>query len=76
MPTFPPEIIEVVANYGPFPFGILVGVWIMKWAYAAQTEYIQRENAALRKEKLDILSLVTEKENRIDMLHDKLNEKQ
>lgn len=65
------KILEVVAQYGPFPVGIMVGIWLSRWANAQLFNLMRRENDALRQEKKELLELIQAKETRIDLLHDK-----
>lgn len=67
------KILEIVGQYGPFPFGIMVGILINKWVVSKLLNLTEREKEALRQEKKELHELVNAKEDRIDKLHDMLN---
>jgi hypothetical protein len=66
------SIIKQVADYGPFPFGIIVGVWINKWSTSTVIQITKEEKDAIRKEKRELQGIIKAKEDRIDALHDKI----
>lgn len=66
------KIIELVAQYGPFPVGIVVGIVIKNWSVDQLLKSTEKEKDALRKEKRELIDLVKVKEDRIDKLHSKL----
>jgi len=67
---------EAFSNFflkvGPFPAGIIVGIWLTKWAINKQFKYMSEEKVALREEKKVQLEYIKAQETRIDKLHDKL----
>jgi hypothetical protein len=63
------SFLEIVSQYGPFPVGIVFGVWISRWATKQQFEYMGKEIDALRKEREKIVDIVRSQESRIDILH-------
>ena len=65
-------IIEKVSSYGPFPFGIIIGVWINRWSTSAVIKMAGEERAAIREEKKELHNIIKAKEARIDALHDRL----
>lgn len=69
------NIFQIVAEYGPFPIGIMVGIWMKKWVVSQLIAQSKHENDGLRKEKQALIELVQAKEDRIDKLHDKLEPK-
>lgn len=66
------KIVELAAQYGPFPLGIVVGISIKKWAFSKVLKLYEREKEALRQEKRELIELVKAKDVRIEKLHDKL----
>ena len=66
------KIIEIVSSYGPFPFGIVVGIYLAKAAYDRATGYLHSEVSALRDEKKHLRETITNQQKRIDVLHDKI----
>ena len=67
------KILEVVAQYGPFPVGIVFGVMIKRWSDSELMKTLRAEIQTLRDEKSQLLDQIQAKELRIDALHDKLN---
>lgn len=65
-------ILKQVVSYGPFPFGIIVGIWINRWSTSAVIKMAGEEKAAIREEKKELHGIITAKEARIDALHDRL----
>lgn len=72
------KILELAAQYGPFPVGVVFGVMIKNWSVSKFLDLSEREKESLRKEKRELIELVKAKEDRIDALHNKLlpNEKE
>lgn len=68
------SILEIISGYGPFPVGIIIGIWIGKWAITEQFKYMSREIESLRSRNDDLLKIVYAKENRISILHDNQKE--
>ncbi len=66
------SIFEIISGYGPFPVGIIIGVWIGKWAVTEQFKYMTREINSLRSRNDDLLKIIDVKEERIMKLHDKI----
>ncbi|MDD5759174.1 MAG: hypothetical protein PHI06_08830 [Desulfobulbaceae bacterium] len=69
------KILGLVAQYGPFPFGVVVGIIIKSWSVDQFLKSAEKEKDALRKEKRELIDLVKVKEDRIDKLHGKLSSK-
>ena len=67
------KMLDIAAQYGPFPVGIVVGMYIMKWAISMQLKSSEKEKGSLRKEKTELLEFVTAQQARIDKLHEKIN---
>ncbi len=66
------KILELAAQYGPFPFGVVVGIIIKNWSVSKFLKFAEREKDALRVEKRELIEVIKGKEERIDALHDKL----
>lgn len=66
------KIIELAAQYGPFPAGIVFGVMIKGWSASQLLKLTEREKKALRDEKRELIELIQAKDSRIDKLHDKI----
>lgn len=64
------NLLEIISGYGPFPVGIVIGIWIAKWAVDKQFKYMTREIESLKSRNDDLLKLVLAKEDRIAILHD------
>ncbi len=62
---------DFISQYGPFPAGIVFGVWICRWAIKQQLDYMGSEIDSLRKERDKLTEIIYAKENRIMMLHNK-----
>lgn len=63
---------KLFLDVGPFPTGILVGMWITKWSISQQLKFSEREKTALREEKKQLLKLIENQQKRIDKLHEKI----
>lgn len=63
---------KFVADYGPFPLGIIVGIVLAKFAYSDALSYTQKEKDALREEKKQLRETVDAQQVRIDKLHNEI----
>ena len=64
---------DFLLKYGPFPSGIVVGMWLTKWAISKQLMYMDKEKMALRNEKKELMEYIKAQEKRIDQLHERLS---
>jgi len=64
------EFFRIVAEYGPFPLGIIVGIWLARGAYSQSLRYSEKEKAELREEKRQLRETIEAQQKRIDLLHD------
>jgi len=69
-------ILDLAAQYGPFPAGIIIGIYIKQLAYRQTLEYMKEERSAYKDEKKALLELVQSQQVRIDKLHENLHPKQ
>lgn len=76
MSFIPQPIIDAVAQYGPFPVGIIVGMYISRIAHKESIENIKEEKKDLREEKKELLKALENKEERLDTLHRQLTDKE
>ena len=72
MAFIPQAIIDTVAQYGPFPVGIFLGMCISHVAHKELVKNIKEEKKDLREEKKELLKSLENKEARIDTLHKQL----
>lgn len=63
---------KIFIDYGPFPAGIIVGMWLTKWSISQQLKYSEKEKDAIREEKKQALKLIESQQKRIDRLHEKI----
>lgn len=64
------EFFHIIAGYGPFPFGIVVGIWLANRAYSQSLKYSEQEKSELREEKRQLRETIEAQQKRIDLLHD------
>jgi hypothetical protein len=64
------KFIEIIAGYGPFPAGIIVGVWLARGAYNRALTYMEKITIELREEKKQLRETIEAQQKRIDLLHD------
>ena len=72
MTEFWTKFIEIIAGYGPFPLGIIVGIFITNHVYSKIINLSEKEKEALREEKSALLEMLAAKEERIDKLHSEI----
>ena len=65
-------IANKVAEYGPFPFGIIVGIYIKELAEKKVYELMKQEREAHKEEKKELTALLKAQQGRIDILHKEL----
>jgi len=65
-------IAEILREYGPFPGGIVVGIWLTKWAVSKQFRYMESDKKQLREENKQLRGFLESQQKRIDSLHEKL----
>jgi len=70
------KAIEIAAQYGPFPFGIVIGIFINQIAYHKTFAYVREEKKAYDEEKKELMKLIQTQQGRIDKLHETLYPKQ
>ena len=70
MPEIVSEVVRIVSGYGPFPFGILIGMWFASRAYRTALNYSDKEKDELREEKRQLRETIEAQQKRIDILHD------
>jgi prefoldin subunit 5 len=61
-----------IAEYGPFPVGIIVGIILARGAYNKAFSYLDEEKKELRNEKKELRETIQAQQERIDKLHDQL----
>lgn len=67
------KFFEFAAEYGPFPGGIIVGVWINRWASSKAFAFLDRELKYAQKERDKLFDTLKNQELRLDKLHDMLD---
>lgn len=63
------KIIELASQYGPFPVGIIVGLYIKELAEKRIFELARQEREAHSEEKKELSKLLEAQQARIDKLH-------
>jgi hypothetical protein len=71
MPDFT-AVWNTIAEYGPFPIGIIVGMYFAKSAYSSAIKYLNEEKKELREEKKELRNTIEAQQKRIDILHDRV----
>jgi len=67
---FMDKFFEIIAGYGQFPFGIVVGIWLARGAYNQALKFMGQTHASLLEEKKQLRETVEAQQKRIDLLHD------
>ena len=62
-------IIDLAKEYGLFPAGIIVGIWLTKWATSKMLDLMESEKKGLREEKRELHEFIKSQQNRIDKLY-------
>jgi prefoldin subunit 5 len=63
---------KTIAEYGQFPVGIIVGIYLARSAYNKALNYMNEEKRELRNEKKELQGTIEAQQQRIDILHDKI----
>ena len=66
------QILPFAVEYGPFPLGIITGIFITRRVDNKILDMMQKEKEALRQEKKELLELIDIKDDRIEALHNQL----
>ncbi len=67
------KALELVAQYGPFPVGILIGMWIKSASMKMYFKSSEKEKDSLRKQGENLHDIIESKNERIEKLHDEIN---
>lgn len=68
------KILDLAAQYGPFPVGIVVGMWIKQWGTKLYFQSTEKEKEHLRSQIKDLHDVVKSKDDRISKLHNDLHQ--
>jgi prefoldin subunit 5 len=71
-PNFFTTAWDTIAQYGEFPIGIVIGMFLTKSAYSDTIKYLNEEKKELREEKKELRKTISSQQTRIDTLHDKV----
>lgn len=71
MPDFT-VVWSTIAGYGPFPIGIVIGIYLARSAYSTALKYLNEEKKELREEKRELRKTIDAQQKRIDTLHDRV----
>jgi len=63
------KLLELAAQFGPFPFGVIVGILIMMWTTHKLTGYLERQVKALQDENKQNIKTILTQQERINELH-------
>lgn len=65
-------ISDILKEYGLFPAGIMIGIWLTKWATSEQRKYMELDKKGFSEEKKVLLEVIESQQKRIDKLHKQL----
>ena len=65
-------VIGVLAQYGPLPVGVIIGIWIHKWSVEQLIKNLEKQKADWDKQRNDHDKRMKTNYDRIEKLHDKL----
>ncbi|MBF0556088.1 MAG: hypothetical protein HQK96_16305 [Nitrospirae bacterium] len=67
------KLLEIVDQYGPFPVGIFIGIWIKRWSMDKYFKSSEREKGALYNQIKELYVTIKSKDDRIDKLHNTIS---
>lgn len=70
------NVLNLAAQYGPFPIGNIVGIYITNIAFSKVAELTKQKEAAQSESIRHLTELIESQQARIDKLHDELHRNQ
>ena len=62
-----------IKEWGPFPSGIIIGIWLARGAYNKALDLMKNEIEQMRTEKQELRQTIVAQQERIDVLHDRMS---